>query len=428
MRNEITIDAQGFKQALDTVKGLVPAKPSLPIYTDVLLDYNKEHNSFTLTASNGDSYITIDVTDCVHMLRLDDKEGWAPICISHTDLRNAFSLLPEARRCVVTVNQTAGTITVDYQDGNFTLPIIGGEEFPPAKDVITNKSPEYISAIEQCNGKSEEEANAIKAQLPAIPVATFSTEAQPLLEAIAQAKTCVANEELRQVMNCVALDCFIDKIVVVATDGQRLYKKVIETGGQYLQYMGFGADRSSVLMLPRTVLSAFVSAFAKAESITVKVDTHRAEISTDKVTMNILLQEGSYPNYQSVIPGNSSYRIEADRRTLIMALRRVALFSSQSTSLVKMSFEKSGLTLSTDDIDFSKQGKEVVPLQTTDAFMTEKFEIGVKITILLALLDLIGDDSVVLYFDNPSSPMLLRPEDANKQNLTLLLMPMLLNS
>jgi hypothetical protein len=137
MQNEITIDVAGFRKVLDMVKGCVPAKPNLPILSDVKLDWNKQKNMFTLSATNTDQHIQVEcaertktddgtrVEQCVHMLKEDPKEGWRPVCLPYAALQEAFKLLPAARRCMVTLTEkqdgTVRQMLIDYQDGKLKL-------------------------------------------------------------------------------------------------------------------------------------------------------------------------------------------------------------------------------------------------------------------------------------------------------------------
>ena len=98
MTNVITIDVAGFKKTLDTMKGIISTKNSLPILGDVKLDYRKDRGDFTLTGSNGDARLTVvcaertktddgeKVEPCVRILT-EAREGWQPVCIDYQRLR-----------------------------------------------------------------------------------------------------------------------------------------------------------------------------------------------------------------------------------------------------------------------------------------------------------------------------------------------------
>ena len=153
MTNEISIDVQGFKQVLSMVKGCVPSKPSMPILSNVKLDYDQKQSMFYLSASNGDQYITVEcaertVTDdgvrvepCVRLLK-ESKEGWQPVCIDYAALRNIFSLLPVACRCLVRLEYGASqqVCIIDYHEGKISLPFFACDEFPVIPAVVTASS------------------------------------------------------------------------------------------------------------------------------------------------------------------------------------------------------------------------------------------------------------------------------------------------
>lgn len=416
MQNEITIDVQGFRKVLDMVKGCVPSKPTLPILSNVKLDWDKAANKFYLSASNGDQYISVECAErrktddgiqveaCVHMLNADHKEGWAPVCLPYSALRDAFSLLPGARRCLVTLQQkddgTTRTMLIDYQDGKLSLPFEPADEFPEPPAVAQDGTEEH-----QCR---------------------FQMAAQDLIPVMRRAKTCTADDELRPVMNSVCLDCFIDSIVVVASDGHKFYKHVLETPG-YLQKIGFPVDQSTRLLVPKQTMPCLNAAFDKSEQLTVCADTQRIQFSIDGVTLTTRCIEGKYPNYESVIPKDNPYKVQMSRESLKMALRRVQLSASTSSNMATMACDGTAFIISAEDYDFSREGSERVPVQQTDAFLPADFKIGIKISTTLELLDLLDEDNIVFYFSDPSRAILLKNESPALQGKTLLQMPMLVN-
>ena len=414
MTNEITIDVQGFKKVLDMVKGCVPSKSANPNLLNVKLDWDKQQNKFYLSASNGDQYITVECAErrktddgiqvdaCVHMLKDDPKEGWAPVCLPYSDLREAFSLLPGARRCLVKLQQkddgTTRTMLIDYQDGKLSLPYDLADEFPTPPELAAPDAEEY-----QCR---------------------FQVDGAMLLNAVRSAKTCTADDVLRPVMNSVCLDCFIDSIVVVASDGHKFYKHVLETPG-YLQKIGFPVDQSARLLVPKQTMACLNAAFDKSEQLTVCADTQRIQFSCDGVVLITRCIEGHYPNYESVIPKDNPYKVQMSRESLKMALRRVQLSASTSSNMATMASDGTAFIISAEDYDFSREGSERVPVQQTDAFLPDGFKIGMKISNTLDLLDLLDEDNIVFYFSVPNNAFLLKYESPKLQNVTLLQMPML---
>ncbi len=416
MQNEITIDVQGFRKVLDMVKGCVPAKPNLPILSDVKLDWNKQQNTFYLSATNTDQHIQVECAErtktddgtkveaCVHMLKEDPKEGWCPVCLPFAALQEAFKLLPAARRCMVTLTEkqdgTVRQMLIDYQDGKLSLPYEPAIEFP---------EPPALAA-------DTDDSFRIRFQMPA----------EQLIPVVRQARKCTADDELRPVMNSVCLDCFIDHLIVVASDGHKFYKHLLETMG-YLQKAGFPVDQSTRLLVPKQAMPSLNAAFDGTDTLTVSADTQRIEFRTDGATLVTRCIEGAYPNYESVIPKDNPYRIQLSRDTLRMALRRIGLSADTSSNMATFRADGNAFVISADDIEFSREGSERVPVQQTDAFLPDGFTIGMKISNTLELLDLLDEDNICLYFSDPSRAFLLKNESPKLQNVTLLQMPMLVN-
>lgn len=417
MQNEITIDVAGFRKVLDMVKGCVPAKPNLPILSCVKLDWQKQQNTFTLSATNTDQHIQVECSErtktddgtkveaCVHMLKEDPKEGWRPVCLPFAALQEAFKLLPAARRCMVTLTEkqdgAVRQMLIDYQDGKLSLPYEPAIEFP---------EPPALAA-------DTDDSFRIRFQMPA----------EQLIPVVRQARKCTADDELRPVMNSVCLDCFIDHLIVVASDGHKFYKHVLETMG-YLQKAGFPVDQSTRLLVPKQAMPSLNAAFDGTDTLTVSADTQRIEFRTDGATIVTRCIEGAYPNYESVIPKDNPYRIQLSRDTLRMALRRIGLSADTSSNMATFRADGNAFVISADNMEFSREGSERVPVQQTDAFLPDGFAIGMKISNTLELLDLLDEDNICLYFSDPSRAFLLKNESPKLQNVTLLQMPMVVNS
>ncbi len=74
--------------------------------------------------------------------------------------------------------------------------------------------------------------------------------------------------------------------------------------------------------------------------VTIEFDERNAVFTLESYRMVCRLIEGRYPNYNSVIPQNNPYKVTVDRLQLIGALRRVSIFSSQASSLIKLRMQE----------------------------------------------------------------------------------------
>ena len=130
------------------------------------------------------------------------------------------------------------------------------------------------------------------------------------------------------------------------------------------------------------------------------------------------LMEGTYPNYQQVIPKDK----EADKRVTVPkaemegALRRVAVLSRDKTNAVKVTFAAGKITLFSSNPDFGEATEEL-PAQ----YKGESLTTGFNARYLLDVLGVMDGESVTLQMDAPLSPCLVR--EPGNASFTCVVMP-----
>ena len=153
-------------------------------------------------------------------------------------------------------------------------------------------------------------------------------------------------------------------------------------------------------------------------------DERNATFTLENYRMICRLIEGRYPNYNSVIPQNNPYRATIDRMTFISALRRVSVFSSQASSLIKLCLSTNSMKISAQDFDFSTSAEETVTCQYDGNAMS----IGFNSSFLIDILNNISSQNVVIELADPSRAGVIVPEEQEEnEDLLMLLMPMMLN-
>ena len=416
---ELRIDTQELKKALDVLGTVINKKMALPILQDVCIRFNREKKIFTLMAGNSEQWLQIDAVKSAGdgqkemkpwmFLDEDDKNSpFEAVCISLSAMKEAFALLP-TMPVRAFINLDTNSMRVDYGKGEFTMPVNedGTPDTYPEIPVVCEKGGEQREGI--------------------TPLIKFSIEATRLLPLIAAARCCSANDELRPVMNTVCLDCFHDHVVVVASDGHTLYKKVLDTGMGWTIYGEYSATDSAKLLLPATALSPLVKALATQETLTLTADTNRIRIESGdgSVIMTTVTIEGKYPNYESVIPKDQKYTLLLDCREMMASLRRITIFSAEASNMCILRREDDQIILSAADVDMGRNASEQVAIISGEGDdMQDGFEIGCKIASLQKLLDCISTDNLKMELSESSKPILLK-EDDKLSGLTLLIMPML---
>ena len=138
------------------------------------------------------------------------------------------------------------------------------------------------------------------------------------------------------------------------------------------------------------------------------------------------LVEGNYPNYNSVIPRNNPRKVTIDRVEFYNALKRVSVFSNQASNLVKLQLTGNQVMVSAQDIDFSISAYERIKC----LYEGEEMEIGFKSVFLLEILANLSSQDVMIELADPTRAGLFLPAEADdeKEDLLMLLMPMMINA
>jgi DNA polymerase-3 subunit beta len=127
--------------------------------------------------------------------------------------------------------------------------------------------------------------------------------------------------------------------------------------------------------------------------------------------------EGSFPNYQPVIPKGNEKHVVLGRKPLEGALKRVSLLSREKTHAVKVQIEAGRISLFTSN---SEMGEAREDLAIT--YKGGGVSAGFNARYLLDVLGVMKGEEAVFEFKDALSPCLIRePKD---QNHLCVVMPM----
>jgi DNA polymerase-3 subunit beta len=304
--------------------------------------------------------------------------------ITAKTILDALKEIPE-QPLIFVVDMNSLEITVQYLNGKYSLVGQNADEFP---------QPVALSG------------NAVQVEM----------DAAVLLGGINRTMFAAADDELRPVMNGIYFDITTDDITMVASDGHKLVRcKTLSSRG----------SERAAFILPKKPGNLIKSLLPREQgSISIAFDERNAVVTLGSYRMVCRLIEGRYPNYNSVIPQGNPRKITVDRATLLGALRRVSIFSSQSSSLIKLQMNENRIQISAQDIDFSTSAEESLDCQYDGSPMS----IGFKSTFLIDILNNIAADEVIIELADPSRAGVIVPAvQEENEDLLMLLMPMMLN-
>lgn len=360
---------------LQSIGKVIASKNTLPILDNFL--FQLEENTLTVTASDAE-------TRLVTSLEVMNAEGSGLFCVSAKMLLDPLKELPE-QPLTFDVNDANLEVFIHFQNGKYNFIGQKGDTYPQQKPL------------------SEQAVEVVM-------------DAQLLLNGISRSLFATADDELRPVMNGVYFDFHTDDLTFVASDGHKLVR---------LRNLSVQSEERASFILPKKPATLLKNLLAKEEGlIRLQFDDNNAYLRCTNCEMVCRLIEGRYPNYNSVIPKENPFQVTIDRMFLLNALKRVSVFSNQSSSLIKLHLEDNLLTVSAQDIDFSTSAEERIPCE----YNGDELSIGFKATYLIDILGNISSTDVILQLADPSRAGLILPlENQENEDLLMLLMPMMLN-
>jgi len=114
------------------------------------------------------------------------------------------------------------------------------------------------------------------------------------------------------------------------------------------------------------------------------------------------LIEGSYPNYEQVVPTDNDRSMYVDRGLLTSALRRVSLLSRERTNAVKLTLEGGGAVLWSQNPEMGEAREELAVEYEGDGL-----DIGFNAKYLLDALSVMDQDKVEIQFKDQLSPCIV---------------------
>jgi DNA polymerase-3 subunit beta len=142
---------------------------------------------------------------------------------------------------------------------------------------------------------------------------------------------------------------------LVATDGHRLALVEKEAEGN------IRAGESVVI--PRKSLNEVRKLLEEGENETVEVDFQKQHgvFKKDSIVLTTRLIDMSFPNYHQVVPEDRVHIAEIDRETMIHAIRRVSLLSSERSRAIKFNFGGESVTIHINNPDLGT-ATEALPI------------------------------------------------------------------
>jgi DNA polymerase-3 subunit beta len=373
---KITIERAALLRALSHVQNVVERRNAIPVLSNTLIEAGK--GRLTLCATDMD----ISVTDTVEAAVQKDGATTAPV---HT-LYDIVRKLPEGAEVEIATGEgdggDAGQLSLRGGRSRFKLPTLPRDDFPMLGD---------------------------NAELPH----KFSLPAAEVKTLIDRTRFAISTEETRYYLNGIYLHAPKGKdasLRAVATDGHRLARA--ETA------MPTGASGMPGVIVPRkTVGELYKLVQDSSEQVAVALSDTKIRFALDSVVLTSKLIDGTFPDYERVIPANNDKTMEVDCKEFQAAVDRCATIAAEKSRAVKLSLKKNSLTISASSPENGTASEELEVDYKGGAM-----EIGFNAKYLLDIAGQMTGGKARFTLADAASPTIIR--DADDDAALYVLMPM----
>ena len=198
----------------------------------------------------------------------------------------------------------------------------------------------------------------------------------------------------------------------VATDGHRLARVQEE--------LPEGAESMPGVIIPRKTVGELRKLLDEATgSVEIALSDTRIQFTVGPITLTSKLIDGTFPEYERVIPKDNDKIMRVGKKDFAAAVARVSAISSERLRPVKMALERDLLTLSATSPDQGTASEELDGDRVT--YAAGPLEIGFQARYLADITDQISD-MVEFSFADGAAPTVVR--DAADDSALYVLMPM----
>ncbi|UCD08063.1 MAG: DNA polymerase III subunit beta [Dehalococcoidales bacterium] len=366
---------ENLNKGLSIVGRAVATRTTLPITSNVLL--TAEQSRLKLVATNLEMAISYWIGAKV------EEEG--TITIPARLLTEFVASLPNEN---IDIELSSRTKTLSLKCARFEARISGvdAKDFPPIPDIN----------------------EGIKTKL----------DVETLGKGISHVAFAAATEESRPVLTGVDARFNNDELTLAAADGFRL--------SVYKLNLSESVNQQAEVIIPArtlTELNRMMSDEEEGVDITINPNKSQALFRMKNTELVSQLIQGTFPQYEQLIPQSHSTRVTVDVSDFLRATRTASIFARDGSGIVRLVAGSDGesapgkLTISARSEEIGDDVGEI-----DAAVEGEETKIAFNGKYLMDVLSVLSESQVILETTNSSSPGVLRP--VGSDNFVHVVMPM----
>jgi len=356
---------EALLKPLQAVIGVVERRQTMPILSNILITV--ENNSMIVAATDLEVEL-VTKTDA-------NVENDGQVTVSGRKLLDICKALPD--QCPISISMKGEKLNIKGGKSKFNLSTLPASEFPIIEDI-----------------KSKQ---------------TLSVDQSVLKNLIDKTHFSMAQQDVRYYLNGMLLETSSNSLRAVATDGHRLAMGQAKTADNNSEKQQVIIPRKGVLELQRLLLESGV--------VDLEIGANHIRVQLENIRFTSKLIDGKFPEYNRVIPSESTNKLKANKREFKGALQRTAILSNEKYRGIRLIIKDSGVSLQAHNSE-QEQAEEELSFE----YKGEDIEIGFNVNYLLDAINAIDGEEIVLSIQDSNSSCLLR--HPVQDNCVFVVMPM----
>lgn len=368
-----------FSRKLGMIQGVVEKRTTMPILSHVLM--SSDEKGLLLEATDLENTVTV-FCDA-------QMEGEFKMAVPAGILSDLAREIREEEEISVTVTEN-NWIEVVTSSGSFKIAGLAADDFPRIPEI-----------------SSED---------------LFQVSSEKLEEMISKTVFSVSEDEMRRSLS----GLFFEKrgeqtLRLVATDGHRL---------SFIDQKIEGLNLLKDILVPKKAVMEMKRLLRLSKEVRIGSSGNFFvfELKDQNLVFISRVIDAEFPDYMQVVPVSTKNTVRVDSARLLLALRRVSLFSADNVRgggrFMEMVFGDGRLLLGA--YLSTGEGKESIPIE----YSGDEVRLGFNFTYFQDVLDAVGSPEVIIGFSGHKNPVYMVPcEEGEKQDGYMsVIMPMELDA
>ena len=348
-----TISKESITKALSLVGGIVEKKQTLPILSNILIEF--KDNCFKLVATDLESELTI-------VGKTNDCETEGVTTASAKKLNDLCRLIPDGSNIELALS--GDKLNISTKNGKYSLATLPSNEFPifetgDAVNTIIIKSPD-------------------------------------LKDLITSTAFAMGNQDWRHYLNGLFLKLEEGVLTAVATDAHRLALNCVQVNS--------GVHFSGII--PRKSVNEINRFIGENEDdLNLSINDSSLTVTSDNLTFKSKLIDGAFPDYNQVIPTGDSSLLDVNVKDFANSLSRVSILSNDKNKGVKIHLVENNMTVKSNNAD-----NELAEETVVSKYSGDEIEIAFNVNYIQEILNNQANETCnVLFFGSDKSCLILPP-------------------